>query len=683
MSALEELMTEENNKEKKSPKKRKIRKRLIIAGILLGVFLIFIILAAEFTSHSGFCAACHYMKPYFKSWEESSHSEFECNVCHYPPTGGIRSLIRKKVEGLVMVGRYWTKLYVKSTPWAEIRDESCLREGCHEKRLLEGEVEFNKVVFDHKIHFEDLKRGKQLQCTSCHSQIVQGEHITVTESSCFICHFKKSDHYPKIDDCSHCHKKDYLIREDMSRYNHSIVFDNGFSCDKCHTNTIIGDGEVPHENCYKCHMEQDRLEKYDDTELMHSLHIFETKIECNQCHMEIQHKIIKDIENIADCRSCHTDFHKAQKILYTGQGGKGVSHPIPNIMMEKGLSCKGCHVFHEEAGGKLLKSETFISEEEACESCHGKGFSRILNNWEVATQKKLLQIRRIYERTDQEIKQTKHTNKKEARSLLDEALFNIEIVDEGKSVHNMAFSYELLSAAFIKIEEALDLTKSAYRPDPFMIAKEEIPTQCSNCHSGIDEIEERVFGLEFSHKRHLIERKLNCSNCHSNARKHGEFIATKKSCALCHHDNPKKSCEECHPIQGTFYRGGTVSELDVPIDIMSEAGVNCEDCHRADNKDLIRSDRMKCQDCHEVDYSDMFDEWQKSIRELKNEAQLSLKEKKEVWLTDEEKEVLIKIKKVFDQIELDGSSGIHNFMFFEETLSEYKRILKELGKTGS
>jgi len=60
---------------------------------------------------------------------------------------------------------------------------------------------------------------------------------------------------------------------------------------------------------------------------------------------------------------------------------------MPNIMLEKGLNCKGCHIFHEETGGRIIKSETLISKARACESCHGRGFSRILKDWEISTEK--------------------------------------------------------------------------------------------------------------------------------------------------------------------------------------------------------------------------------------------------------------------------------------------------------
>jgi len=656
---------------------KKKKKRIIILAVV-GFVLIVSVGSIEYTSHSYFCSSCHYMKPFYRSWETSSHSHVECNACHYPP--GIRSKLRAKVEGILQVGRYWTKLYLKSKPWAEIPDEACLREGCHDKRLLEGSAKFNKIVFDHEIHFEDLKRGKQLRCTSCHSQIVQGEHITVTNSTCFICHFKESEHYPQISDCSHCHHREDLISEKTSKFNHSPVFDNGFKCDKCHSQTIIGDGEVPRENCYKCHWETDRLNQYDDTDLMHSTHIFESKIECNQCHLDIQHKIIKEIDTISDCQTCHTDYHKAQKILFAGEGGKAQAHPMPNIMLEKGLSCKGCHIFHEETGGRIIKSETLTSRARACESCHGRGFSRILKDWEISTEKKLAAIMAIYTRVRQEIDQTKKPAKEKARSLVEEAAFNIDIVERGKSVHNMTYSLELLRASYDNLIESLSLINSSYKPKVFLASADEVPTLCSNCHAGIEEINTQIFGLDFPHKSHLIEQKIECDACHSNVRRHGEFVATKKGCAVCHHKEPEKDCTICHQIQKTFYQGGQLNGQKIPEDIMFEAEVECTGCHLSPQDQIYRSDRNKCVDCHDEDYSEMYSEWQNSVKDLIRTLKNSLAEKKRLSLTKEEKAQLLEIEKSIKNIELDGSSGIHNYMSIEEMLTIFKNSLQSLGK---
>ncbi len=659
---------------------KKKKKRIIILAIV-GFILILFLGSVEYTSHSQFCSTCHYMKPFYRSWETSSHSHIECNTCHYPP--GLRSKFRAKIEGILQVGRYWSKLYLKSKPWAEIPDEACLREGCHDKRLLEGRVKFKKIVFDHKIHFSDLKRGKQLRCTSCHSQIVQGEHIIVTNTTCFICHFKESEHYPQISACSHCHHREELVSENTSRFNHSLVFDNGFKCDKCHSHTIIGDGEVPREHCFKCHWETDRLNKYDDTDLMHSTHIYSHKIECNLCHMDIQHKIVKEIDTIADCQTCHTDYHKAQKILFTGEGGKGLAHPMPNIMLEKGLSCKGCHIFHEETGGRIIKSETFISKAKACESCHGKGFSRILKEWKISTEKKLNKIKTIYTKASREITSTKKPNKERALTLLDEAAFNIDIVERGKSVHNMTYSQELLQASYNKVVEALSVIGSSYKPESFLGVAKEIPTQCSNCHAGIEEINTQIFGLDFPHKKHLIEQKIQCRTCHSNVRKHGEFVASKHGCAVCHHEDLEKDCTVCHQLQKTFYEGGQLDGHNIPKDIMFEAEVMCLDCHLDPQNKIIRSDRNKCVDCHDEDYREIFIEWHNSVKNLMSSLKTSLKERKKLSLSKEEKAQLLDIEQTIRKIELDGSSGIHNYSAIEEMLTNFQKILKSLGKNPS
>jgi hypothetical protein len=412
---------------------------------------------------------------------------------------------------------------------------------------------------------------------------------------------------------------------------------------------------------------------------MHTEHISEDKIECNQCHMEIQHKIIKDIEAIADCQSCHTDFHKSQKILYIGEGGKGIKHPMPNIMLEKGLSCKGCHIFHEKAKGDGLEGETLVSEAEACESCHGRGFSRILEAWEASTKKKLVKVRSIYNATNQRVKGSKHTDKNKAESLMEEAFFNIEIVDKGKSVHNVSYSQELLFAAYNKMIEALSAIESSYTPPTFEAPAKNIPTQCSNCHQGIEEINASVFGLDFPHRNHLIEQNIQCDTCHSNVRKHGEFIATKQGCASCHHKNTKKDCTYCHRLQKTFYQGGILNDKEVPGDIMFEAGAECTDCHLNESNTIFRSDGKKCLDCHEEDYAEMFTEWQQSVRDLSESLTSLLKEKRKLKLSEQAKITISNTERALQNIKLDGSSGIHNYIYMEEILSSLIQKLESIG----
>jgi nitrate/TMAO reductase-like tetraheme cytochrome c subunit len=661
-------------------KKKKCRKRLKI--LLIGLVLLFVFLAAsiEVTSSSKFCSVCHYMKPFYQSWKSSSHAKIECKVCHYPP--GIRNTLRAKMDGLVMVGRYWTKLYLKSKPWAEIQDESCLQKGCHDRRLLEGRVSFKTVVFDHKAHFSDLKRGKQLRCTSCHSQIVQGEHITVTESSCFLCHFKKTENYPVVSRCTNCHKEDFLD-SDKSRYNHRAVFEKGFACDKCHSQVILGDDAVPRENCYKCHFEKEWLDLYGDTDLIHKNHISLHKIECDQCHLAIQHKIVRDVEAIADCQTCHTGSHQAQKILFSGVGGKGVDHPMPNVMFEKGLSCKGCHMFHEESGGTLIKSSTSISGEKACESCHGTGFSRILRDWEASTRTKLHAIRGIYQRAVEEIRKGRADIRPKAESLLKDAAFNIDVVDRGKSVHNMTYAQELLKVSLDKIEEALKLAGSAYAPERILIEGQKAPNACLNCHTGIEEISTQAFGMAFPHKSHVVVVNLPCSDCHSNAKKHGEFIGAKSACAACHHKETKKECTDCHVLQKTMYEGGTLAEMKIPKDPMAEAETACTDCHLNKQKHIIRPAAAACVECHGEEYRKTFEGWHSGTQKSMEELRTALAGLDRAVLSESEKNEVAALESVFHSIESDESLGFHNHTFVEDFLTNALKKIKSWGKRSS
>jgi nitrate/TMAO reductase-like tetraheme cytochrome c subunit len=671
----EEPSGKKEPRENPAPEKKRKKKRLVIALSAVGIFIVLLVASVELTSTSRFCAVCHYMKPFYQSWKTSSHSRIECSTCHYAP--GLRSKLRAKMEGLVQVARYWSKLYLKSKPWAEIPDESCLRAGCHDKRLLEGQVRFKKVVFDHQVHFTDLKRGKTLRCTTCHSQIVQGEHITVTESSCFICHFKKSEINPQANKCSLCHKQADLVPPASTRFNHAVVFEKEFSCDKCHSQVVVGDGAVPRENCYKCHFEGARLDQYGNTNLIHATHITAHKIECTQCHLAIQHKIIKDIETIADCRTCHTGSHQAQKILYTGEGGKGVPHAVPNVMFEKGLSCKGCHVFHEEKG-QLVKSDTLRARADSCESCHGKGFARLQKNWALAAANKLRDLRAIYERADREVRESRQAKRTEARALLDEAAFNMDIVERGKSVHNITYSQALIAASWDRVNEALRLIGSTYVPEKITFQASAASDSCLSCHEGIEEISGSVFGLRFPHKSHLVRQNIDCSSCHSNARTHGELIATKQTCAGCHHQDPKKDCGACHGLQKTVHEGGTLEGVVIAKDAMAEAGVDCAACHLDAKNRLARPDGAKCVECHgKEEYRKMFSDRQASIKSLTTDLEAALREAGRSALSDDEQKKLVqRTEGLLKKLTFDGSWGIHNYVFLEGHLTKTLKTIK-------
>lgn len=412
----------------------------------------------KFSTTPYFCGTCHIMRPYYKSWKNSKHNFVPCVECHYPP--GFTEELRGKFEASVQVVKYITRTY-STKPYAEIDDASCLRKGCHSKRLLEGNVSFKKNInFDHKPHLTQMRRGRKLKCTSCHSQIVIGSHEAVTESVCFTCHFKPEEGGTPshIGRCTICHeppKEDFELSG--ITYNHRDFVDRGIECTKCHIDVIQGKGEVPKEMCVTCHGEREKLEKYDDHRFIHDKHVTEHKVECFQCHTEIKHKVATLHDFVKrDCNSCHLDKHSAQEKLYMGSGGKNVKN-MPSPMFLARVDCTGCHILPKNGGSKLFfTGQTIKATEAACLNCHGLDYRGVLTDWKNTVTQYLNNIKPMLDEVHAKINSAGKNNA-EARKLLEDALFNYNLVYYGRGVHNVEYATELLANAGENLQKAEEL----------------------------------------------------------------------------------------------------------------------------------------------------------------------------------------------------------------------------------
>jgi len=367
----------------------------VVITVVILTALMFI--SMELTSQPKFCNVCHNMKPYYASWVNSSHKHVTCTDCHFPP--GLKNKIRGKFTAFSMLVNYFTGIYKRNKPWAEIPDESCMRSGCHETRLLQGKVKFKEnITFDHEPHLKELRRGKKLRCTSCHSQIVQGDHISVTPSTCFLCHFKGLEGHsaeethdvvnetgkPGADlmRCDTCHTPPVSKSDDKEpvSYDHKNVLEKKMACMQCHGNMIVGDGFVPKNRCDTCHGEVDKIKQYSNTSLIHKKHITDHKIECSQCHLDIQHKSISQTQMVkANCQVCH----RVQVSVYSGDvvfsSGK-----VPNVMWQK-VECIGCH---KDETGKLVRPG-----KTACSACHEVDYEQMYDDWVKSAQEQVEKLR--------------------------------------------------------------------------------------------------------------------------------------------------------------------------------------------------------------------------------------------------------------------------------------------------
>ncbi len=646
---------------------------ILIGGITLLSILI-ILVSTEFTSQPGFCSSCHYMESYVDAWEMSSHSDVTCTDCHFPP--GYMNKLKGKFTALSMAVNYMTGVYKRGKPHAEIDDASCLRSGCHQERLLEGRTIYKEnIIFNHTSHLGELRREKKLRCTSCHSQIVQGKHMTVTETTCFLCHFKNTPDESPINDCKWCH--DAPVQTDTSNviYNHQSILDRAIGCDKCHGSMKVGEGDVPFDRCSLCHSEKGKLDQYSNIEFIHKNHVTDHKVECQNCHQLIYHEsIAKSKDMVPDCQACHTETHQTQLGLFSGTAGVNVPHK-PDHMFEAGLNCQGCHIWSEDLTELPEFGHTIVAKGKSCEQCHFEGeFDRRLEMWQAVMQEKITLIEKMIESVEEEllIYSRDKSIPDNTNTLLHDAKYNFQIVKIGNVVHNVSYSDDLLKGSYDALYQILkDINSSTPLPQ-FSTYSEMIPSECKWCHYGQEEISVHAFGIDFSHNRHVAKNLIECTKCHSNTIEHGQTILKKSDCLDCHHTQDENECSTCHSTQMQFYDGSIAIAAEHYSDVMYDADIHCSECHSDDDGSIQKCEVQVCSDCHEdEEYADMAHEWQNEIKDNVEFIQQKLDELDHTILNQNQKFIVNKISLGIEFILKDKSSGVHNYELVSQLLTDY------------
>lgn len=591
----------------------------ILGAAFAGAVAVFIGLLYYTTSPS-FCNSCHIMAPYYEAWRTSKHNKVDCVECHYPPQ--TRAIIWAKFQSINSVVQYVTKKY-SSKPYANIEDGSCLRSGCHSKNILAGKMTFKKgILFDHKSHLGDLRRGKQLRCTSCHSQIVVGNHIEVTESTCFFCHFKHAEGQKgtlPLGNCTTCHQPPaYDIQFQGFTFNHKdFVGARHVPCEKCHLDVIQGDGEAPRERCYICHNQPDRLAKYNDITFMHDTHVAKRKVDCTHCHLEIKHglKVSKVRFMEYNCQVCHSAIHSGPKEMFMGEGGKGAP-PTPSHMFEARLDCLACHVNPKGFEGGIPKEgSTFVASEKACTNCHGNQYQGMLKDWKNTFE---VMLRDIHPKLASARGALEKSGGKsaEAKKLYEDAKYNIDFVKIGRGVHNPFYASELIQVADRNIDR---LFRLAGQQPPSLPEKSPIKggycAQLCHAKAGVKLPENTsVEGKSLPHTRHAFEFGLGCTSCHS-AERHKEVKVTRQDCMACHHRADNTQCSRCHKQQAALF-----SAQNLPVAVKDgkpsvKAGkVECVNCHDLSRKQNLENLSSACTQCHDKAYVDMLKGWQEEMR---------------------------------------------------------------------
>jgi hypothetical protein len=519
----------------------KIKFVAILSGVIFIVLLFLSVGGYYYWSSPNFCKSCHIMRPYYESWKSSSHREVACVKCHFEP--GVENELKGKWLAIKQLAAFLTGAY-SSKPYAQISDKSCLRSGCHSERLISGKVVYTsrKVNFDHTPHLQEIRKGIKLSCTSCHSQIVIGSHITVTNDTCFLCHLKDYDKLTSQTDSNHCticHKELPEPKEIAGLVvNHKSFVEKGISCTNCHIDVKSGTNEVSKDRCFHCHNELTKVEKFNDVEMLHISHVSVNKVECSRCHQLIKHTFNTSLVNSQnrDCGVCHKEFHNIQQDFYMGKGAKGIEGK-PDPMFVVGIGCTACHVvsssniaLHSASENQTLKANKYV-----CFRCHNnkyksfpEAFSSSLNSY-IATFDKILPA---LEGNDKNglLKQT-------------QTKFNLDLLKLVKAIHNPFYSTDIIKKSFDDISEIVKLnTVEESLKVEFEKAKKHFEDNlCLICHKSLPTKETFAFQQKaFPHTKHIEELELKCNECHKIDMKeklssqHPPKISDTKVCEGCH-----------------------------------------------------------------------------------------------------------------------------------------------------
>ncbi|MEW6380542.1 MAG: cytochrome c3 family protein [bacterium] len=307
-------------------------------GILIPLY------SQKIINYPGFCNRCHYMRPYTESWQTSSHQAVSCVTCHYEhlSTSGNQEDRNKFSLVIRALARTYSIL-----PKSRVSDQACLQQGCHQWAEIQEEKLFKHGIrFSHEQHLKTSPRGKHLGCITCHSQIVQGKHVRVTETICFNCHFKgRQEKDTGVGRCITCHSLPGIsINFAGVELNHEKFLANNENllCTDCHIKVTQGEGQVPRERCFTCHINS-KNKLAGDTPLIHTVHVNKQSIECFRCHQDIQHgqKGVSKQASI-NCMACHRNRHSLPKKVYTYPERNGM-HDMTGPMTTSKKSCQECH----------------------------------------------------------------------------------------------------------------------------------------------------------------------------------------------------------------------------------------------------------------------------------------------------------------------------------------------------
>jgi hypothetical protein len=207
-----------------------------------------------------------------------------------------------------------------------------------------------------------------------------------------------------------------------------------------------------------CHVGLERRAvPFGDIKFSHNTHVIGNGLRCSDCHSPRENHGKTFMTNCADCHHgkqikkvrCE-DCHVSVKRLVQGKGGIGVKERPSNKLDV--VECIDCH-----RGVAAKRKDTFDTMKKRCIECHDQSYGEMAVQWKTTSEewlKKLTpKIAQVKEEIDRIEKRGGHTFV--YRKLFGEAEFNYNLAKNGKGVHNLDYTEELLEFANRRLDEAI------------------------------------------------------------------------------------------------------------------------------------------------------------------------------------------------------------------------------------
>ena len=473
-----------------------------------------------YTSRSSFCGgSCHTMTEQYEAWQADFHHvgnnnkdfQAECIDCHFLP--GDHGSMKAKYEGLRHLAAY---LYDPDAPLPirpAIPDGACLSSGCHDNREFEEKaLRFaDKVSFRHKVHLGDeALEGHQLSCDSCHFKVTRDKHFEVPVDICYLCHLKLEKpvleraemaavgiegimeisfaNRPSIDfnqgisRCDICHEiptkslQSQLTLEEgdpealtKKPITHQSIQEAGVPCESCHFEVVSGSGEIVTGNvvsngCLRCHnRSQTLLATAGDRDLMHDSHVSNQKADCFDCHATIEHRNRTDHLDFVrnDCRLCHADQHRFQRLLLSGTPINENLSPTPHLMFDVNTNCMGCHLKKTVKSGHATRT----ASGETCVACHTEKHAEMLADWDETLKEEVASATELETEAFALFEEHRSMLETELRTEVERGLENgrdlLNIVRFGNGVHNKKYAIMIIDEAFGYFDDSIEAIEDA------------------------------------------------------------------------------------------------------------------------------------------------------------------------------------------------------------------------------